>query len=164
MTQVYADFPAPDEGILMTLFITVRHVARSRDFYTRVLGGTVVVHENPCIVKLANSWVLMNPGGPPTPDKPGITVVDYEPGDTTSIFMNLRVADIQACYETGRPRAPNSSRHPSTEEPRSAATCGTRTDISSKSASPPAWCTACTPPSAPRTFRADHRGPQDHRP
>jgi predicted enzyme related to lactoylglutathione lyase len=41
----------------------------------------------------------MNPGGPPTPDKPGISVVDYEPGDTTSIFLNLRVADIQACYE-----------------------------------------------------------------
>jgi len=41
----------------------------------------------------------MNPGGPPTPDKPGISVVDYRPGHTTSIFLNLRVADIQACYE-----------------------------------------------------------------
>jgi Glyoxalase/Bleomycin resistance protein/Dioxygenase superfamily len=26
-------------------------------------------------------------------------VVDYEPGKTVSSFMNLRVADIQACYE-----------------------------------------------------------------
>ena len=26
-------------------------------------------------------------------------MVNYEPGDTTSIFLNLRVADIQACYE-----------------------------------------------------------------
>jgi len=92
-------FPAPTEGILATLFITVRSVARSRDFYSRVLGGTVVVDENPCIVKLSNSWLLMNPGGPPTPDKPGVSVVDYEPGDTTSIFLNLRVADIHACYE-----------------------------------------------------------------
>jgi predicted lactoylglutathione lyase len=25
-------------------------------------------------------------------------VVDYQPGNTTSIFMNLRVADIHACY------------------------------------------------------------------
>ena len=41
----------------------------------------------------------MNPGGPPTPDKPGISVVNYQPGDTTSIFLNLRVADIQACYD-----------------------------------------------------------------
>src|SRR5215469_4461721 len=86
-----ANLPAPAEGIVVTTFITVRSVARSRDFYSRVLGGTVVLEENPCI--------LMNPGGPPTPDKPGISVVNYEPGDTTSIFLNLRVADIQACYE-----------------------------------------------------------------
>jgi catechol 2,3-dioxygenase-like lactoylglutathione lyase family enzyme len=93
------NFPAPDEGILVTLFITVRDVARSRDFYSRVLGGTVVLDENPCIVRLSNSWIIMNPGGPPTPDKPGISVADYQPGNTTSIFLNLRVADIQSCYE-----------------------------------------------------------------
>jgi catechol 2,3-dioxygenase-like lactoylglutathione lyase family enzyme len=95
----FGHFPAPDEGVLVTLFITVRNVARSRDFYSRVLGGAVVVNENPCIVKLSNSWIIMNPGGPPTPDKPGISVVNYEPGDTTSTFLNLRVADIQACYQ-----------------------------------------------------------------
>ena len=50
-------------------------------------------------VKLSNSWVIMNPGGGPTPDKPGISVVDYEFDHTLSAFMNLRVADIQACYE-----------------------------------------------------------------
>jgi hypothetical protein len=49
-------------------------------------------------VRLANSWILMNPGGGPTPDKPDVTVVDYEPGDTTSIFLNLRVADISDCH------------------------------------------------------------------
>ena len=94
----HENFPAPQEGLLATLFITVRSVARSREFYSEVLGGTVVLKENPCVVKLANTWILMNPGGPPTPDKPGISVVDYEPGDTTSIFLNLRVADIDACY------------------------------------------------------------------
>jgi predicted enzyme related to lactoylglutathione lyase len=41
----------------------------------------------------------MNPGGGPTPDKPDIAVVDHEPGNTVSSFMNLRVADIQECYE-----------------------------------------------------------------
>ena len=81
----YASLPAPEEGIVVTLFITVRSVARSRDFYSRVLGGTVVLDENPCIVRLSNSWILMNPGGPPT-RKPGISVVDYQPDDTTSIF------------------------------------------------------------------------------
>jgi catechol 2,3-dioxygenase-like lactoylglutathione lyase family enzyme len=95
----YENLPAPAEGIVVTLFITVRSVARSRAFYSEVLGGQVVLEENPCIVKLANSWVLMNPGGPPTPDKPDISVVNYEPGNTVSSFMNLRVADVQACYE-----------------------------------------------------------------
>jgi hypothetical protein len=76
----------------------VRRVAQSREFYSLILGGTVVLEENTCIIKIANFWIIMNPGGPPTPDKPGVTVVNYEPGDTTSIFLNLRVADINACY------------------------------------------------------------------
>jgi catechol 2,3-dioxygenase-like lactoylglutathione lyase family enzyme len=95
----YENIPAPKDGILVTHFMIVRSVARSRAFYSEVLGGQVVLEENPCVVKLANSWVLMNPGGPPTPDKPDISAVNYEPGNTVSTFMNLRVADIQACYE-----------------------------------------------------------------
>jgi catechol 2,3-dioxygenase-like lactoylglutathione lyase family enzyme len=95
----YENLPAPTESILVTQFITVRSVARSRSFYSEILGGQVVLEENPCIVKLANSWVLMNPGGPPTPDKPDISVVNNEAANTVSSFMNLRVADIEACYQ-----------------------------------------------------------------
>ena len=101
----YIDFdnlPLPSEGFLVTLFITVRSVARSRAFYSEVLGGQVVLEENPCMVKLSNAWVIMNPGGPPTPDKPDISVVDYEFDNRISTFMNLRVADIEACYEEWR--------------------------------------------------------------
>ena len=93
------NLPAPSEGFLMTQFITVRNVSRSRAFYSDVLGGQVVLEENPCIIKLVNSWLILNPGGGPTPDKPDISVVNYEPGNTVSSFMNLRVADIHACYE-----------------------------------------------------------------
>ncbi|MGA8804761.1 MAG: VOC family protein, partial [Solirubrobacterales bacterium] len=64
----------------------------------------VVLEENPCMVKLSNSWVIMNPGGGPTPDKPDISVVDYEFDHTLSTFMNLRVADVQACYEEWKSR------------------------------------------------------------
>src|SRR6476646_11570455 len=92
----YANLPTPTEGFLVTLFLTVRKVARSRAFYSEVLGGTVVLEENPCMVKLGNSWIIMNPGGPPTPDKPEISMVNYEPGNEVSTFMNLRVADVQA--------------------------------------------------------------------
>ena len=85
----YIDFenlPAPSEGFLVTLFITVRSVARSRAFYSEVLGGQVVLEENPCMVKLSNSWVIMNPGGGPTPDKPDISIVDYEFDHTLSLI------------------------------------------------------------------------------
>ena len=105
----FANLPAPEEGILASVFITVRKVARSRDFYSRVLGGTVVLEENPCIVKLSNSWIIMNPGGPPTPDKPGISVVDYEPGATTSIFLiprDHRYGDTTSSPVSGPDLAP----------------------------------------------------------
>ena len=102
-------------------------MAKSRAFYSEVLGGQVVLEENPCMVKLANSWLIMNPGGGPTPDKPDISVVNYEPGNTVSSFLNLRVADIQACYERWSSNVPSSSRHRSIAAPRSAATCGTPT-------------------------------------
>jgi catechol 2,3-dioxygenase-like lactoylglutathione lyase family enzyme len=95
----FANLPTPNEGFLVTQFLTVRNVARSRAFYSDVLGGEVVLEENPCMVKLSNSWMIMNPGGGPTPDKPDITLIDNEAGDTVSSFMNLRVADIQDCYE-----------------------------------------------------------------
>lgn len=98
----FENLSAPTDGFLVTLFITVRSVARSRAFYSDVLGGQVVLEENPCIIKLSNSWLIMNPGGGPTPDKPDISVVDYEAGNTVSSFMNLRVADIHACYEQWR--------------------------------------------------------------
>jgi catechol 2,3-dioxygenase-like lactoylglutathione lyase family enzyme len=100
----FDNLPAPREGFLVTHFLAVRDVARSRAFYSGILGGQVVVDENPCIVKLSNSWLIMNPGGDPTPDKPGITIVDHQPGTTVSSFLNLRVADLQACYAQWRAR------------------------------------------------------------
>ena len=94
----YENLPMPDEGILVTQFLTVKSVAASRRFYSEVLGGQVVLEENPCMVKLANSWLIMNPGGGPTPDKPDISLVANERSNEVSSFLNLRVADIDACH------------------------------------------------------------------
>ena len=75
-------FPAPESGMLLSYFLTVADVPRSRAFYSEVLGGEVILEENPCTVRLANSWLIMNPGGGPTPDKPGITL--HPPQDPTT--------------------------------------------------------------------------------
>ncbi|AVH22674.1 VOC family protein [Nocardia cyriacigeorgica] len=88
------DWPVPNSGLLVTHFLTVHDVAVSRQFYADIFGGEVVLEENPAIVKVANSWIIMNPGGGPTPDKPDITLTPPEPGDPVSAFLNVRVADI----------------------------------------------------------------------
>ncbi|MFG2138413.1 VOC family protein [Streptomyces sp. NPDC048650] len=93
------DWPVPAQGLVLTHFLTVRDVAVSRRFYADVFGGEVVLAENPCIVKIANGWIIMNPGGGPTPDKPDVTLTAPEPGDPVSSFLNVRVADIAAFYE-----------------------------------------------------------------
>jgi hypothetical protein len=58
----------------------------------------MVLEENPAIVKVANTWIIMNPGGGPTPDKPDVILRPPEPGDPVSAFLNVRVADIAAFY------------------------------------------------------------------
>ena len=42
--------------------------------------------------------------GGPTPDKPSVTLSVPADPDSVSSFMNIRVADIQACYELWRSR------------------------------------------------------------
>jgi catechol 2,3-dioxygenase-like lactoylglutathione lyase family enzyme len=95
----HGDLPTPTEGLVLTHFLTVRDVAVSRRFYAEIFGGEVVLEENPAIVKIANGWIIMNPGGGPTPDKPDVYLAPPEPGDPVSSFLNVRVADIAAFYE-----------------------------------------------------------------
>ena len=66
------DAPIPQEGLFVTHFLTVADQAVSRAFYEDVLGGKVVAADNPTIIKLANSWIILNAGGGPTPDKPEV--------------------------------------------------------------------------------------------
>ncbi len=66
------DAPVAREGFFVTHFFTVRNQEKSKDFYVRILGGRVIKAENPCHIKLANSWIVLNSGGGPTPDKPEV--------------------------------------------------------------------------------------------
>jgi predicted enzyme related to lactoylglutathione lyase len=71
---------------------------QSRDFYQSVFGTTVVRERDPVILKLANSWLLLNVGGGPTDDKPTVTLTTPGNPDRASAFLNIRVADIGAVY------------------------------------------------------------------
>ena len=99
-----AEFPRPTEGIAVTHFVVTSDVGRSRRFYTDVLGGEVLLAGEPTIVALANSWIVNNVGGPPTDDKPTVTLEPPHDPDHVSSFLNVRVADINAVYEQWRAR------------------------------------------------------------
>jgi catechol 2,3-dioxygenase-like lactoylglutathione lyase family enzyme len=99
-----ADFPAPAEGIVLTYFVVSSDVSRARRFYADVLGGEVLLDGEPTIIALANSWVVINVGGPPTDDKPTVTLEPPRDPDRVSGFLNIRVADINAVYEQWRER------------------------------------------------------------
>jgi hypothetical protein len=58
----------------------------------------------PGYIQIANTWLIVNVGGGPTPDKPSVTLSVPANPDSVNSFMNIRVADIQACYELWRSR------------------------------------------------------------
>jgi catechol 2,3-dioxygenase-like lactoylglutathione lyase family enzyme len=91
--------PLPSEGIVLTHFIVSADVPRSAAFYADVLGGEIVMEGEPTIVALANSWVTINIGGGPTDDKPEVILETPPDPNRVSAFLNIRVADIQRCYE-----------------------------------------------------------------
>ena len=93
------DFPAPREGFVITHFLVVSDQDRSREFYRTLLDGQVLVERDPVIMKVANTWLILNEGGGPTDDKPTVTLTTPPDPDRTSAFINIRVADIAAIYE-----------------------------------------------------------------
>jgi hypothetical protein len=84
------DAPIAHEGFFATHFFTVRDQDKSKDFYVRILGGKVIKPDNPCYIKLANTWIILNSGGGPTPDKPEVLLETPSDLNRVSSFLNLR--------------------------------------------------------------------------
>ena len=92
------DFPAPKEGFVITHFLVVADQDRSREFYRSLLGGQVLLERDPVIMKVANTWLILNVGGGPTDDKPDVTLTTPHDPSHASAFLNIRVADIAKIY------------------------------------------------------------------
>src|ERR671936_297894 len=76
------DFPSPTEGFVLTHFLVVADQDRSREFYRSLFDGQVLIERDPVIMKVANSWLILNAGGGPTDDKPTVTLTTpTEPKD-----------------------------------------------------------------------------------
>src|SRR6201996_6952913 len=91
----------PQDGFTVAHFLVVADVERSARFYEKVFGGRILSRGDsngaPGYIQIANTWLIVNVGGGPTPEKPSVTLSVPDP-DKISSFMNIRVADIRACY------------------------------------------------------------------
>ena len=98
----------PREGFTVAHFITVTDIERSLRFYERVFGGRILSRGDsdgaPGYIQIANTWLIVNVGGGPTPDKPSVTLSVLADPNRVDSFMNFRVADIQACYQLWKSR------------------------------------------------------------
>ncbi|MDP9251323.1 MAG: VOC family protein [Chloroflexota bacterium] len=93
-----AAFPDPQDGFVVTHFLVVSDQDRSRAFYQSIFDGRVLVERDPVIMKVANSWLILNEGGGPTDDKPTVTLTTPPDPDRVSAFLNIRVTDIASAY------------------------------------------------------------------
>ena len=98
----------PQDGFTIAHFLTVADIERSALFYETVFGGRVLSRGDssgaPGYIQIANTWLIVNVGGGPTPDNPSVILSVPADPDKVSSFMNIRVADIQACYKLWRSR------------------------------------------------------------
>ena len=97
----------PRDGFTVAYFLTVGDVDLSTRFYERVFGARILSKGDskglPGYIQIANTWLIVNVGGGPTPEKASVTLSVPDP-DKMSSFMHIRVADIHACYELWRSR------------------------------------------------------------
>ena len=72
----------PREGISIALFLTVADIERSARYYEKVFGARILSLGDgnaPGYVQIANTWLILNVGGGPTPDKPSVTLSVPDP-------------------------------------------------------------------------------------
>ncbi len=98
----------PLEGLTVTLFITVADIEQSARYYEKVFGARILSLGDSKgasgHIQIANTWLIVNVGGGPTPDKPTVTLSVLANPHRINSFMNIRVADIQACYQLWKSR------------------------------------------------------------
>ena len=97
-------FPAPREGFVVTHLLIVSDQDRSREFYRRVMEAEVVRERDPAVLRVSNSWLILNSGGGPTDDKPDIIAAPPQNPNLLTSALNIRVADIATVYRDWKAR------------------------------------------------------------
>ena len=97
-------FPAPSEGFVLTHMLIVADQDRSREFYRTVLGAEVLWERDPVVLRAGDSWLILDTGGGPSPDKPDVIAAPPQSAHEFASALNVRVPDVQAVYRQWRAR------------------------------------------------------------
>ena len=93
-----AEFPV--DGVQLTLLLVVEDIARSRAFYTDVVGAKLFREYGgtSAVLEFQGNWLLLVTGGGPTEDKPTVTFGPPADPDRVSFQLTMRVPDCHAAY------------------------------------------------------------------
>lgn len=89
--------PVPSERALVTVLLVVEDPARSRDFYGRVLGGTIVRAQAPAMVRLHNTWIIIRPG--PLHDRSFFMMMLAGNVYANPMALSLQVTDLRTVVQ-----------------------------------------------------------------
>lgn len=92
-------FPTAD--MALTHILVASDIARSRRWYTEVLGAELYrEYGDSAVLSFNGSWLLLVTGGDPTDDKPTISLAPPPDPDRVDHLFTIRVPDCRAAYET----------------------------------------------------------------
>ncbi|MDX1636438.1 MAG: VOC family protein [Balneolaceae bacterium] len=91
----------PTEEMELTHILVVSDLARSRRFYTEILGADLYREYggDSIVFNFCGSWLLIVTGSGPTEDKPDTRFEAPQGSRTVSHAMTIRVPDCQQAYE-----------------------------------------------------------------
>src|ERR1700689_3126996 len=89
----------PRDGFTVTHFITVADIDRSATFYEKGFGGRILSRGDSKgasgHIQIANTWLIVNVGSGPTPDKPSVTLsIPADPDKVSCELWRSRGAEF----------------------------------------------------------------------
>ncbi|HEX8024600.1 MAG TPA: VOC family protein [Candidatus Limnocylindrales bacterium] len=89
----------------LTHILVVADPVRSKRWYLDVLGAELYrEYGSSVVLSFGGTWLLLVEGGPPTDDKPTVTLAPPADPDRRDNLFTIRVDDCRATYELLRSR------------------------------------------------------------
>ena len=99
-----SEFPTPD--MALTHILVVGDVEKATTWYRDVLGAELFREYGgtSAVLSFNGAWLLLVPGGEPTPDKPDVTFAAPSEAGVVNHSFTIRVEDCRAAYGVLRDR------------------------------------------------------------